>query len=149
MDAGIEAGNKPTKFQTWYGKNKEALNKKRRNRYKKDRNYREQQLANTREWRKRMRVLNKNKRKAKPKTHFTIGEVAEQIGCNIKTIRILEGKKLLPSTTDGTRHRKYTRKQIGLIAELIKFRQDHHYKETGYKRTVERLVEKIEAHWGA
>ena len=139
-----EAGK--TKFQQWYERNQAKLNKKRRARYHKDKAYRKKQLLSTKRWRERTR-----KERAKmrpPKTHFTIGEVAERIGCYPKTLQNLERAGLLPVMTDGTSHRKYTEAQIELIRELVEFRQNTHYKEKGYRTKVRRLVDKIKRKWG-
>lgn len=141
-----QSENQKTKFQQWYERSKAKLNRKRRARYRKDKAYRKKQLRSTKEWRERTKHI---RRKARPpKTHFTIGEVAERIGCYPKTIQNLERAGLLPVMTDGARHRKYTEAQIELIRELVVFRQNTHYKEKGYRAKVRRLVEKIKRKWG-
>src|SRR4051812_2630042 len=114
-------------FKDWYEENKSDLNKRRRKRYKKDSAYRAKQLANTRRWRKD-RAVQKAKEPPKPKTIFTIGEVADQIVCEQKTIRTLEKAGLIPSTSDGVHHRRFTARQINLIKRIVEFRKDIHYK---------------------
>lgn len=134
-----------SKFVNWYGKNKDRLNKKRRDRYRKDQKYRNRQLANTKRWRKKNGL--QRKAPSAPKTHFTIGEAAAMVPCDIQTIRLLERKGLLPVTTDGKKHRTYTKKQIALMARLIKFRQDNHYKTPGYRPRVQKLAQQVAAGW--
>lgn len=135
-----------TKFQIWYERNQKKLNRKRRQRYRTDKAYRKKQLRSTKVWRERTKDA---RRKARPpRTHFTVGEAAEKLGCYARTIQNLERKGLLPVMTDGTSHRKYSDIQIGLMAELVAFRQKTHYKTKGYRARVKRLAEKIKRKWG-
>lgn len=136
-----------SKFQKWYGKEKARLNKERRDRYHNDPKYKARQLANTKRWRKKAKKEKKLNPTPVVKTQFTIGEAAAQIPCDIQTIRLLERKGLIPETTDGKKHRTYTPKQIGLMAKLIKYRQDNHYKTPGYQKRVEKMSQQIAAGW--
>jgi hypothetical protein len=138
----------PKKFAEWYKKNAKALNARRRKRYDADPEYRKRQLVSTRKWRvQRKRWLKEHPPKPKPKTRFTISEAAEQIGCDIQTIRLLERKGLLPSATDGHKHRMYTKKQISLMRPLIRYRCEYHYRVPGYDKVVKTLSKKIFKGW--
>ena len=141
----MEQAQVKSKFQLWYERNDKKLNRKRRKRYRSDVPYREKQLKTTKRWRERTREA---RAKAKPpRTHFTIGEAAERIGCYTKTIQNLERAGMLPSMTDGTRHRKYTAAQIELMKALVMYRKETHYKTKGYDRTIKSLVAVIKKKW--
>lgn len=133
-------------FSDWYADNKIALNKRRRKRYKKDAAYRERQLSNTRHWRKQ-RAKAKALEPEKPKTIFTIGEVAEVVKCEQKTIRTLEKAGLIPASSDGVHHRRFNKRQIKLIAGIVHFRQRVHYKNPKYRPTLKTLSEKAHSQW--
>lgn len=133
-------------FKDWYVKNRERLNKKRRKRYKTDAVYRRKQLKNTSHWRKK-RAVEKSKEPVRPKTLFTIGEVAREIDCEDKTIRNLEKAGLIPVSSDGVHHRRFNKRQITLIQRIVDFRKSVHYKHPKYEPRLNVLKERAHARW--
>lgn len=132
-----------SRFSEWYAKpeNRLSLNKRRRKNYQKNHEYRKKVLESSRKWRKKEAVRRK-KLPPKPKTAFSIGEVADQIGCEQKTIRTLEKHKLIPignPSDDGRTHRRYTHSQIKLIAAIVAHRKALHYRNPKYAPKLKQL----------
>jgi hypothetical protein len=124
-----------SRFADWYSnpKNRNSLNKRRRRNYKKNQEYRKKVLAASRKWR-RKEAIRRKKLPPKPKTQFSIGDVAEEIGCEQKTIRTLEKQGLIPlgNNDAGRSHRRYSRKQIDLILAIVTHRKAMHYRHPEY-----------------
>lgn len=140
-----------SKFKSWYDdpKNRAALNKRRREKYRENKAYRNRVLESTKKWRKEQAAERKrNPPKPKPKTIFTIGEVAQIIGCEQKTIRTLEKQGLIPKQADGKKHRRYTKGQIKLIRSIVNLRKTIHYRNPDY--AVRLKAHSLAAHalWG-
>lgn len=140
---------KESKFRNWYAdpENRTALNKRRRDKYKKNKEYRAKVLDNTRRWRKKQVKIKKSLPK-KPKTLFSIGEAAYQIGCEQKTIRTLEKFGLIPGTSDGKKHRRFTGKQIALVGMVVNLRKAVHYRNPKYAAKLKKLSEAAHKRWG-
>lgn len=112
-------------FKEWYAENGDELNKSRKRRYADDPTYREKVLEQNRDARKRRRVEQLVERKkensarkvrldrswkTRPMTMtleggqqvtvpgFTIGAVAQVLGCSVQAIRLWEKKGVLPPT---------------------------------------------------
>jgi hypothetical protein len=134
-------------FREWYERNKDKLNRRRRLRYRTDAEYRAKQLASTRRWRAE-HAKKRARQPAPKKTLFSIGEAAAKLGCEQKTIRLLEKAKLIPGTSDGVHHRRYTAKQIKLIGRIIAFRKSVHYRDPKYQPRLKELSAHAFAEWG-
>lgn len=134
-----------SKFQQWYSKleNRDSLNKRRRERYAKDKKYRTKALAATRDWRKRNPVVPVKK----PKTYLTISEFSAAVGCDPQTIRDLEAKGMLPPAGGPKSHRRYLKKHVKLVKPLISYRAKTHYRDPRYKDRVSSLSAEIHAGW--
>lgn len=132
-----------SRFTEWYRnpKNRNSLNKRRRVSYQTDQDYRAKVLAASKKWRKK-EAKRRKLEPPKPKTVFSIGEVADEIGCEQKTIRTLEKHKLIPvgnDTDDGRTHRRYTRTQIELVRAIVELRKKLHYRDKKYAPTLKKL----------
>ena len=136
---------KLTKYQTWYRAHKDEISKRRKARYKKDKKYREKNLAACRDWRQENKPW-ENREKV-VRNYLLIGEFAEVVGCSPETLRNLERKKLLPRTTDGVLRRRYHPKNAKLVSKLINFRKDTHYSDPKFKSKQKELVAGIRANW--
>jgi len=134
-----------TKYQIWYRKNKEALSKRRRERYKKDKKYRNRNLKACREWRKENRPW--EQREKVVRKYLLIGEFAAEVGCSPETLRNLERKKMLPRTTDGTSRRHYHPGNVRWAQKLVEFRKEVHYSDPKYKARLKVIVAQIKTHW--
>lgn len=137
-----------TKFKKWYSipENRDRLNKRRLQRYKTDPVYRASVLENTKKWREVHREdLKKPKR---PKTSFTIGEVATMIDVEQKTLRTLEKAKLIPKTAKRGQHRRFKRNHIPLISAIVKHRKSIHYTDPRYQPKLAKLSEAAFDKWG-
>lgn len=136
-----------SRFKDWISKpgNREQLNKRRRERFKKDPAYRKRVLKSSKRW----RVKDAQRKKKKPtKIKFTIGEAATKLSCDQKTIRNLERLDLIPSSADGRTHRRYTKQQIALMSTLIAYRKRVHYRDPKYQPHLEKLSSEAHAQWG-
>jgi hypothetical protein len=133
-------------FKKWYKKNKADLNKRRREKYRKDPKLRKKILEGSRDWRKRMKKERKPVVRA-PKTHFTIGEAAKMAGCSIEAIRNYEDRKFIPKTAKGGAHRKYTMVQVALIRNLAVFRSTMHYRDPKFAAGMKKILSVIKAGW--
>ena len=132
-----------SRFSEWYAdpKNRNSLNKRRRRNYQKNQDYRKKVLESSRRWRKKEAARRKGL-PPKPKTAFSIGEVADDIGCEQKTIRTLEKHKLIPmgnATDDGRTHRRYSKQQIELVRAIVEHRKALHYRDPAYKPKLKQL----------
>jgi len=133
-------------FKAWYKepKNSKALNKRRRDKYKKDANYRAKQLRNTRKWRK---DNPKPKSVGVVRDTLTIGELAALCGCNQKTIRNMEEWGNIPDMSDAGKHRRYTKKQSQLVRAAVTFRKTHHYREEDFETRLQVVVARVFREW--
>lgn len=112
------------RFKEWYSKNKEALNAKRRERYKKD----EALRAKTREQQAKYRANNPRKSTAGAPLYrevngtlirvFRIGEAARLVGRKEQVLRKWERDGLTPKPTLEGKQRYYTEVQVVLLREL-------------------------------
>jgi hypothetical protein len=132
-----------SRFSEWYSKpkNRISLNKRRRRNYKKNQEYRKKVLESSRKWRKK-EALRRKALPSKPKTIFSIGEVADRIGCEQKTLRTLEKQGLIPpgnESNDGRTHRRYTQNQIDLISVIVAHRKALHYRDPKYAPKLKQL----------
>jgi len=145
---GRPATEEETYFKDWYAENGEQLNKDRKQRYKDDPDYREKVLEQNREARKRKRqeqLVERSKQDAARKTRverswktrpmtitledgeqvtvkgFTIGAVAQLLGCSVQAIRLWEKKGVLPATDYryAGRDRLYPSDLIDLYRKIL------------------------------
>jgi len=116
-----------TPFQSWYEKNKEEFNRKRREKYHKDPEAREKALENSRRQRQKTQTGESPKPK-EPQTRtlgdkkvrvYSISEAAKMIGRSIATIRSWERRKLIPKTVFEGTTRYYTKNQINLLKWMV------------------------------
>jgi len=123
-------------FKTWYAKNKEDFNAKRRARYANDPEYRAKQRARTEEWKARQRELRRAERGDAPRTRdrtimvecaggkvamHTIGVFSERVGKSIVTLRSWERKGFLPESPfrSSRGDRLYTDAMIDVVAGIV------------------------------
>lgn len=116
----------PWDYKDWYKENKKKLSKKRKRRYRDDRQYRE-------ECKKRARgYYNSNKKMMQPKDrfrirsadnkiYFTIGRVASMINRTIGRIREYHKSGMIPQPLyfDRRGWRLYTMKQVTLMQDAF------------------------------
>jgi hypothetical protein len=134
-----------SKYQVWYQANKEKIAERRREKYRKDKKYRERSLKASRAWRKENKPwLDREKA---VRDYLLIGEFAEKVGCSPETLRNLERKKLLPKTTDGVARRRYHPGNARLVTRLVDFRRNNHYSDPKYKGKLKEIVSKVKADW--
>ena len=145
--AAKKGGRPKSEFQRWYAdpKNRETLNKRRRKRYKEDKKYRAKQLASTRRWRRSN--PDKVARPTEKRATLFIGEVAEQVGCDVQTIRSMEERGLIPEPTFGNIKRQYSPKQVKLIAGVRRVSEKFHYKDPRYKEAMDKAVQRAASEW--
>jgi len=136
---------KLTKYQVWYQANKEKVAVQRREKYRKDKKYRERNLQACRVWRKENKPW--LKREKVVKTYLLIGEFAEKVGCSPETLRNLERKKLLPKTTDGVARRRYHPGNARGVIRLVEFRRTMHYSDPKYAAKLKEIVSKVKLNW--
>lgn len=107
-----------SRFGEWYEKNREELNKRRRERYAKDPSYRGKVLQRSKEFRDEVRQSTRAEKQAeasavlllpttkwkttegkvgrKTQTLFTIGALAAKLGCSVQALRLWERKGIIP-----------------------------------------------------
>lgn len=121
-------------FQDWYDTNKEDFNAKRRERYHKDKEYRDRVQSYTRRLRsgENRKILADGAVVIKQPNGefvpcFRMGVTAQKCGVAPHVIRTLEKRGLIPMVGDiDQRHmRYYTENQITQIKRVIKATQDH------------------------
>ena len=134
-----------SKYQIWYAENKEKLAKRRKKLYHSNKEYRERNLQACREWRQRNKPW--LKREKVERDYLLISEFAELVGCAPETLRNLERKKMLPSTTDGVSRRRYHPGNAKLVIKLVEFRRDNHYSAPKYAQRLKALVGNVKANW--
>lgn len=135
-------------FKEWYQENGDKLNKSRKRRYHDDPEYREKVLEQNRDARKKRReaqLVERHKEGAAKKTRvdrswktrdmvltlddgsqvtvkgFTIGAVAQLLGCSVQAIRLWEKKGVLPETDFrfANRDRLYTSEMIDIYEKVL------------------------------
>ena len=138
-----------SKFAQWYSnpKNRKKLNDRRRERYRTDPEYRKRVLEGTRDWRSKHQG-DRSHRPKLPKILFTIGEVAERLNVEQKTLRTLEKVKLIPKTAKKGHHRRFTRRQIELVSAIVEHRKSVHYTDPKYHQVLNKLSKQAFAKWG-
>lgn len=108
-------------FNSWYEKNKDDYNAKRRERYQRDKGYRRKALKNSRRYRDEGAIGRQNERNmvrvfnGEEVEVFTISAVAEQVGRTAQTIRKWEARGMIPKPVFKSRTRLYTQHQINLL----------------------------------
>lgn len=133
-------------FQKWYAENGAELNKSRRDRYKKDPEYRKRVLDANRASREKRRKERRKKKRAEKEAIkvkaedkkpykvveatvagttarlFTIGALAGSLGCSVQAVRLWEKKGKLPETPlrNSKGDRLYTAEQVEMVHELFK-----------------------------
>jgi MerR family regulatory protein len=138
---------KLTKYQQWYQANKEEVAKRRKERYHRDKKYREQSLKVSREWRKKNRPWENRPRVER--NFLLIGEFAQHVGCSPETIRNLERKNLIPRTTDGVQRRRYSPKNVYQVSRLVTLRKELHYTDPKFADKQAAMVSRIKTTWKA
>ncbi len=139
-------------YRRWYAKNKAEFNKKRREKYKKDSNYREKAIANTHSYRERgpatvmedslYRELN-----GKNIEVFRISTVGQQIGRSVQAIRQWERSGIIPKPLFDGGHRMYTKKQITLMKRVVKASDKWRYRQEKYSQVMGDLSIVIHERW--
>jgi DNA-binding transcriptional MerR regulator len=143
-----QSGNGGDYFKEWYGENADELNKKRRDRYANDPEYRKKiqdSNARTRKVRRKKRQEEKKAREKAKLTNvdkrpwrsvtatvevdgeqveaqvFTIGALAKALGCSVQVIRLWESKGIIPETPlrGSGGDRLYTAEFIEMVAEVL------------------------------
>lgn len=134
-------------FKDWYQQNKDDLNKSRRSRYKTDPEYREQVRKLNKESRARRRQLKEQEQRERKKhirnpvpdnpwrtvdvvlsendpavRFFTIGALAQRLGCSVQVVRLWEASGVIPPTQfrDSRGRRLYTADGIENIVKLVR-----------------------------
>jgi len=113
-------------YKSWYEKNAERLKKQRRQKYKKDKTYREAAKARARAW------YDREKKPQRPadrttvvspdgKTYLSIGKLSEMIGKAVDTIRSYhrQGVIPVPDAFNVRGWRLYTDEQAKVIADAF------------------------------
>lgn len=144
-----------TGFQTWYGTNKKDFNAKRRERYKKDKDYRDRVQSYTR------RNRSDDLRKILPDGSvvsrrangefvpcFRMGVTAKMLGVAPHIIRTLEKRSLIPMVGSETqRHmRYYTEYQIKLMRLVINVTRKNRIGQAP-KSAVDKIVLDVAKEW--
>lgn len=148
--------NQKDYFAQWYRENKKDLSRKRKQRYARDKNYREKAKAQARRYRrehprparprqvKRFRELN-----GQDVQVFQIGEAAQKVGCGMSTIRSWEAKGVIPKPVFDDWKRLYTERQIRLmtmVRDYMSWWIGAYHTPKG-EAAYERLQETIEKYW--
>ena len=143
MPADPQTNNPSVYFREWYEQNGDELNKRRRNRYQTDPEYRERVLAQNRDARrkKRQEALEERKKKYGAKKlrltnnwktvnvetpdgivkMFSISAAAKLVGCSVQALRLWERKGIIPPATArySKGDRLYSMEQIDLLKEVL------------------------------
>jgi len=129
-------------FSQWYASNGERLNENRRNRYHTDPEYRQRVLEKNRESRRKRREESLKNRPPKPpkdpndrkwktvsvryegkkQEAYTIGALAQKLGCSIQAIRLWERQGVIPNAPlrSPTGDRLYTPEAVKEIRATLK-----------------------------
>lgn len=138
------------KFASWYGKNKDDRNDRRRAKYRKDKAFREAEKA-------RVQAHREQSPSTGPRVTFRelngtdvvvvrIGAAAELAGTTPEIIRRYESEGLIPIPTwDDEPQRLYTKAQCALIKRLADLRRETRAAATHPK--IKKLVDTIFEKW--
>lgn len=113
------------KFGDWYEENKEALSKKRKKKYKEDKQYRESIKDRTNEtYRKEHGILGDDMRivtsDGEQFVAYKLGDAAEMLGTNITTLRWYSTAGYIPPfKLDGSPMRVITVDQLPLLEKFF------------------------------
>ena len=112
-------------YETWYKNNKDERNRRRRERYAKDKKHRDEIKARANKYRQSPAARARAEDRKKVKVgrlrvmSYSIGETAVQLGRAINTIRRWEASEYIPSAKrNGSALRRYTDDNIALMTEL-------------------------------
>lgn len=111
-------------FKRWYERHKKSFNAKRKERYRKDPEYRNKVIQTVRKARERVRAVDEPKirvreYKGKEVPVFSITDVAVKIERSPDTIRAWEKRGLIPKPVFPGSIRLYTKAQILLLRWLV------------------------------
>lgn len=123
---------KDNNFDKWYRDNREAYNAKRRERYRKDKDYRKRVQGYTENYRAKNPDRTRQsdgtvrvQKDGKTITALRIGAVATRLGCTAEAIRYLEVKGYIPApTVQAGKIRTYEMRQVQLIRRAFKIQKD-------------------------
>lgn len=124
-------------YSNWYKRNKEAFNKRRREKYKKDPEYRS-----------RMYKPEKSVHDLKPENEvYTVTEACKTVGKNASTLWVWEKEGLIPSALQVKGRKYYTAIQVELLSELAKVRVRGRYSKDAYASKLEDIKNRIALEW--
>jgi len=148
----MENDKSKKKFAAWYEKNKDGRNDRRRDKYKKDKAFRESEKARVQAHREQnpnegprvtYRELN-----GKDVIVLRIGAAAEMAGTTPEIIRRYEAEGLIPIPTwDDEPQRLYTHAQCALIKKLADHRRIT--RAPSYNPQVVKMVNSIFEKWNS
>jgi hypothetical protein len=135
-------------WDAWYEKNKEELNRRRREKYRKNKKFKKQcQTRSSKYYHavvkpKKGKVNRRVIRTSKGDSYLTIGAFAKTVGRNPSTIRNMQAAGTLPepSACDSRGWRLYTVSQARLLKKLFVLYDDK-------KITRKQLKKLIVKHW--
>lgn len=143
-------------FTEYYAKNRDAFNKRRRDRYKNDPEYRAKVNGQTAAYRKRVAdneieyVPIIVKVKGKSRKLWRMGKLCEVCERPSDTVRRWEALKLVPKPYMQGRHRLYSMNQINLVKRLSKWMAINSHKiqhDKSKKKELRELVREIKSKW--
>lgn len=146
-------------YKRWYAKNRDERNRRRRERYAEDDDYRERELDRRMDYEKRGPKADSEKgvllrtHKGSEVQVFRMGEVAVWCSTTPDTIRKYERGGMIPSPLFSGSHRLYTDRQCELIAEVVDFFREHRWawqhrgKEAEVDRERSALKKRVAKEW--
>jgi len=142
-------------YRKWYEDHAEEFNKKRRQRYKEDKAYREDQKDCARVYREkgptmidrvgqqRVRFVDRE-----AVTVYTMSVVAKMVGRTGQAIRNWESRGYIPKPTFIGKQRVYTKNQIDLIKQVSEVLDTYRYNPSQLGIEIKNLITKVHEEWG-
>ncbi len=138
-------------YRNWYKNHREEFNKKRRERYAKDKKYRAKAIKNSNNVRSGNAKVTVRKMYRKLEYWqvevFRIREVAEKLNRSIPTIRKWIADGLIPPSIFVGKQNVYTQHQIDCLKVLVEVYDAYRHNPPKLKEELEKSKAWIAAHW--
>jgi hypothetical protein len=146
------ASPKSNSWRSWYSKNKETYNARRKKRRDQDPEYREKLAEKQRDYRQSKPSKDEDAPRMKKVGHtmrevFRIGDAARACHRSIQAIRIWEREGKIPRPSVPGGHRYYTRHQIDLMVELAEVLDAVRYDPSVRTEVIDAKCKEVHQQW--
>jgi len=138
-------------FRKWYENHRAEFNKQRRQRYKKDDEYRVRAISHSQKYRKKEHVVSGVKHHrlvdGQMVRVYRISQAAKLVGRSVQTLRAWEKLGFVPPLASNGQHRVYRMHQIKLMQRIALLYDHHKYNQPLLNKKLWKLKKFIADRW--